>query len=127
MTMSHEQATQELAEHLGPLFEESPDGVYIWLDEANKRCNERLAALFGCTVEGWRATTDFAHTFVADADRGLYVWNYQNRVGPLAFPVTFRFQGRRLDGSTFEAETDMIPLTYGGHTFAFHFVRALAT
>ncbi len=125
MTMSHEQATEELAGHLRPLFEQSRDGVYIWLDETNKRCNERLAGMFGYSVEEWEATTDFAHTFVADADRGHYVWNYQNRIATLAFPATFRFEGRRRDGSTFDAEVDMIPLTYGGHRFAYHFVRAL--
>jgi hypothetical protein len=44
----------------------------------------------------------------------------------LEFPVTFRFRGQRKDGSTFAVETDMIPLTFGGHTFAYHFVRAVA-
>jgi hypothetical protein len=29
----------------------------------------------------------------------------------------------RRDGSAFQAETEMIPLTYGGHTFAYHFDR----
>jgi hypothetical protein len=29
MTMSHEQAIREVAEHLRPVFEESPDGVYV--------------------------------------------------------------------------------------------------
>jgi hypothetical protein len=29
----------------------------------------------------------------------------------------------RKDGSEIRAETDMIPLAYGGHTFAYHFVR----
>ena len=39
MTMSHEQAVAELAEHLRPVFEQGKDGVYVWLDERNKRCN----------------------------------------------------------------------------------------
>jgi hypothetical protein len=30
------------------------------------------------------------------------------------------------DGSERAAETDMIPLSFGGHTFAYHFVRTLA-
>jgi PAS domain S-box-containing protein len=124
-TMPHEQAVEELAAHLRPIFEQSVDGVYIWLDEANKRCNERLAAMFGYTVGEWEGVDDFANTFIADPDRGVYVWNYQNRTASLAFPATFRFRGRRKDGSTFDAETDMIPLTYGGHTFAYHFVRAV--
>ncbi len=127
MTMSHEQAIAELGEHLRPVFEQSSDGVYIWLDEGNKRCNAKLATMFGYTVEEWEAVEDFAHTFVADRDRGLYVWNYQNRVGGLEFPATFRFRGVRKDGSSFEAETDMIPLTYGGHSIAYHFIRSVGT
>ena len=120
---THEQAITELAEHLGLVFEHSPDGVYIWLDDTNKRCNERLAKMFGYAVAEWEAAGDFARTCVDDADRGLYVWHYQNRVAELQFPVTFRFRGRRKDGSVFGAETDMIPLTFGGHTVAYHFVR----
>jgi hypothetical protein len=55
----------------------------------------------------------------------LFSWNYWNRVQALAFPVTFRFSGVRKDGSTFPAETEMIPLAYGGHPIAYHFVRAV--
>jgi hypothetical protein len=40
-----------------------------------------------------------------------------------AFPVTLRFRGVRKDGTVVDAESDMIPLTFGGHTFAYHFVR----
>ena len=32
-TVAHEVATKELAEHLQPLFDASPDGMYVWLDE----------------------------------------------------------------------------------------------
>jgi hypothetical protein len=41
----------------------------------------------------------------------------------MAFPTTFRFRGKRKDGSEALVETDMIPLSYGGHTFAYHFAR----
>ncbi len=56
-------------------------------------------------------------------DQQMYAWNYQNRVMSLAFPVTFRFRGRRKDGTTFAAETDMIPISFAGHAIAYHFVR----
>lgn len=42
-----------------------------------------------------------------------------------AFPITFRFTALRKDGSTFSAETDMIPIAYDGHAIAYHFVRQL--
>ncbi len=40
-----------------------------------------------------------------------------------AFPATFRFRGLHRNGSVLQLETDMIPLTFGGHTIAYHFVR----
>lgn len=82
--------------------------------------------MFGYTVDEWEATTEFAHTFVADTDRGVFVWNYQNRVIDNRFPTTFRFKGLRKDGSTFDAETDMIPISYDGQIAAYHFVRELS-
>jgi PAS domain S-box-containing protein len=120
-----EQAMRELSEHFRPVMEGSPDGVYLWLDETHKTCNERLASLFGFTVEEWREASPFLDNFVAEEDRGVFSWNYHNRVAALAFPVTFRFRGLRKDGSTFDAETDMIPISYQGYAVAYHFVRAL--
>jgi PAS domain S-box-containing protein len=126
MTISHKQAIDELREHLRPVFDNSPDGVYVWLDEQNKTCNDKLAKLFGYSIEEWEAVDDFAGTFLAD-DRGHYVWEYQTKVLNLQFPTTFRFKGRRKDGSTFDAQTDMVPLSYGGHAVAYHFVREVTS
>jgi PAS domain S-box-containing protein len=123
MTVSHEECIPQLAEHLRPVFDASPDGVYVWLDEHHSACNERLAAMFGLTVDAWSNTPGFLQHFVHEDDQELFSWNYWNRVQELAFPVTFRFRAIRKDGSAFLAETDMIPLSYGGHPVAYHFVR----
>ena len=125
MTVSHESALAELGEHFKPVFEQSPDGVYLWFSEQHKVCNQRLAAMFGYDVRGWQEGDNFADTFIADESRSLYVWHYQHQVGGLQYPVSFRFRGKRKDGSTFDAETDMIPLTYAGHVVAYHFVRQI--
>jgi len=111
MTNDHGGLIQELAKQFGPVLENSPDGVYIWLDDAKKMCNERLAQMCGYSVEEWRASESFLDSFVAEENQDMYATNYQTRVAPLAFPVTFRFRARRKDGSTFSAETDMIPIS----------------
>jgi PAS domain S-box-containing protein len=122
----HEIATKELAEHLRPVFDASPDGVYVWLDEEHWICNERFASLFGYgSAAELNDTPHLLQRLVHEDDQGTMSWNYWNRVQPLAFPVTFRFRGVRKDGSTCLAETDMIPLTFGGHAFAYHFVRVV--
>ena len=123
-TVAHEVATKELAEHLRPLFDTSPDGVYVWLDEEHWVCNQRFADLLGYdSPDELNDTPSFLQRMVHEDDQQHFSWNYWNRVQALAFPTTFRFRGTRKDGSAFQAETDMIPFTYGGHTFAYHFVR----
>jgi PAS domain S-box-containing protein len=124
---SHRDLIQSLADHCRPVFENSPDGVYLWLDETHKVCNERLARMFGCTTEEWSAAEPFLERFVAEEDRAIYSWNYRRCVVELAHPVTFRFTGQRKDGSTFAAETDMIPISWQGHAVAYNFVRQIAT
>jgi PAS domain-containing protein len=124
--VAHDVATKELAEHLAPVFEASPDGVYIWLDEEHWICNGRFAELFGYDgPDELHDTPRLLQRIVHEDDQQLFSWHYWNRVQPLAFPATFRFTGVRKDGSTCQAETDMIPLTFGGHTFAYHFVRVV--
>ena len=124
--LEHEEMMKELAEEFRPVMESSPDGVYLWLDETHKVCSERLAQLFGYTVQEWMATSPFLDSFVAEEDTGLFSFYFQNRVATLAYPVTFRFRGRRKDGTTFSAETDMIPISWKGHPVAYHFVREIA-
>ena len=101
--------------------------MYIWLDEEHWICNQRLAELFGYdSPDELNDTPNFLQRMVREADQELYSQNYWNGVQALSSPTTFRFGGTRKDGSTFQAETDMIPITYGGHTFAYHFVRRVA-
>lgn len=121
--IAHEEVLPQLVGHLRPIFESSPDGVYVWLDEHHWACNENLARLFGYTAAELENTPNFLQRFVHEDDQGTVSWNYWNRVQQQAFPVTFRFRGVHRDGSIVPMETEMIPLAYGGHTIAYHFVR----
>ena len=125
MEVTHEQIMRELAEQFQPVLDKSPDGVYLWLDEEHAICNKRLADMFGYTVAEWSGKVPFLDNMVAKPDQSMFAWNYQNRVATLAYPATFRFRGRRKDGSTFAAETDMIPISWRGHAVAYHFVREI--
>jgi PAS domain S-box-containing protein len=122
--VAHEVATKELAEQLRPIFDESPDGVYVWLDEEHWVCNQRFAELLGYdSPDELNDTPRLLQRWVHDDEQGMFSWSYWNRVQTLSFPTTLRFRGKRKDGSEVLVETEMIPLTYGGHTFAYHFVR----
>jgi PAS domain S-box-containing protein len=122
----YEQVLREMAEQFGPLFEHSPVGVYLYVDDHHKICNEHMARIHGMTVEEWQNTPTFLNDFIVPEDRQRYASHYRQHVAALSQPVTFRFRGLRKDGSTFAAETDMIPLCWNGHPVAYHFVRELS-
>jgi PAS domain S-box-containing protein len=123
---SHDDLMGELAEHFRPVLEASKDAVYLWLDDENMVCNDKCAKLWGYpSADAWAsAGSPFLDTLVAPGDQGMFAGHYQDHVGNLAGPVRFKFKGKRRDGTTFAAETDMIPISFGGHAVAYHFVRA---
>ena len=124
--MSHDDVLATALDHLGPVLEESPDGVYLYVDDDNRACNERMAKLFGHTTESWATAGNFLASFVAEGDRERFAQHYHERVAMLSRPVTFQFEALRADGTTFTAETDMVPLCIAGHPVAYHFVREIS-
>jgi PAS domain S-box-containing protein len=119
----HKQVMDALLRQFAPLFFNSTDGVYLYLDDHHKVCNRQLAEMFGMTVEEWSRMPDFLRDFVAPQDQEVFAANYQKHVALLTGPVTFRFTAIRKNGETFAAETDMIPITWNGYPVAYHFVR----
>jgi PAS domain S-box-containing protein len=124
-TNTHEDVLNALEANFRPILDRSPQGVYLWLDETHKLCNERLARMFGYTVAEWRAVPAFLEYFVTPEDRERFSDNFYRSVHELTAPITFRFRALRKDGSTFLAETDMIPIVYQSHQIAYHFVREI--
>ena len=47
----------EMEEQLRPLFDRSPVGVYLYVTDVHKICNERMAQMHGMTVEEWEEYT----------------------------------------------------------------------
>ncbi|MFA6048839.1 MAG: PAS domain-containing protein [Candidatus Micrarchaeia archaeon] len=123
--VEHKGVFGELGYQLSAVLRQSPDGVYLWLDENHMVCNEKLAKMFGYTVAEFCAKKPFIESFVAKEDRELFSLNYRASVGSFAFPVTFRFKGVRKTGERFLAEMDMVPLSWNGHAVAYTFVREI--
>jgi hypothetical protein len=49
--MSTKKILKELSEQFKPLFDNSPEGIYLYIDEVHKICSERFAKMFGLTVK----------------------------------------------------------------------------
>lgn len=119
----HGDLMRELTAHFQPILDECPQGVYLWMDPEHGVCNEAFANMFGIRKEDFTKGHDFLGTYVDDADQATFGAHYGKNVAHLEGPIRFQFKARRKDGSTFRAETDMIPITFGGHPVAYHFVR----
>jgi len=123
---THKQVMKDLEKEFGLLMKHSTDGVYLWLDEENMICNDKLAKMFGySTPKEMCSKCAFLENFVAEKDRQKFSSNYHKSIAPLSSPARFKFHAVRKDGSTFLAETDMIPISFKGHAIAYHFVRKL--
>jgi PAS domain S-box-containing protein len=120
----HEQILKEMLQQFQPVFDKSPFGVYLYLDDVHKVCNEKMARMFGFDKsQEWAATDSFLAKFVSEEDQETFSRHYQHHIVGLAHPLTFRFHGKRKDGSVFLAETDMIPISWRGYPIAYHFVH----
>jgi PAS domain S-box-containing protein len=121
--LEHEQILKEMLQQFQPVFDKSPFGVYLYLDDVHKVCNEKMAKMFGLTSQEWAATETFLADFVSEEDQDTFAGNYQHQIIGLTHPLTFRFHGKQKDGSVFLAETDMIPISWRGYPVAYHFVH----
>ena len=121
----HEEWLAEIGEQLAPVFANSKEGVYVYLDDRHKICNDRLAKMWGFgTAADWARTPDFLNTFVAtQADRVRVSQNYHRHIHQSLTPTRLRFSVRRPDGKLVKCEADMVPLSFAGEMFAYHFVR----
>jgi PAS domain S-box-containing protein len=119
----HVKILRDIQVQFGPLFDRCPDGIYIYIDDVHKICNEKLAKMHGTTVEEWKRCESIVDTYAVPEDRSVIVDHYTQTIQDLGSPVRFQYRAKRQNGSVFTVEIDMIPITWGGNSIALHFVR----
>ncbi len=121
----HEEWLAAIATQLAPVFDNSKEGVYVYLDDRHKICNERLAKMWGyASAAEWAAAPDFLETFVAtQPDRAQVSANYHQHVHRELTAYQLRFTAKRKNGRSVRVETQTVPFSYDGQLFAYTFVR----
>ena len=117
----HKHLIKELREQLAPLFEQSPQAIYLYLDDAHKICSQKFADLleYG-SVEEWVAN-EHPVGDVDEADRDKVIDAYAEASGDLrastlpAIWVTKK-------GKKVKTEVTMVPLPYRNEIFVLHFI-----
>lgn len=125
MEEEHKNMMEELGNQFKAIMDSSPEGIYLWFDDENKICNKNFADMLGYTMEEWQEIPDLLNQTVVEEDREKVAENYQKHIENLTNPVTFRIKVIKKDGTVFEVETDMIPISWGDHAIAYHFIRKI--
>jgi hypothetical protein len=113
---------QTVTEELRPILEGSPQGIYVFLDEAHKVCNGKFAEMLGYeSPADWDRPVSFTDQYVDPASHQTLVSTYrhamEHQVGAM-IDVTWK----RLDGGSVPTSVILVPIALGGALMALHFV-----
>ena len=122
--MAHDQHAHlihEVGEMLAPVLSKSPQGVYIYLDDAHKTCNKKYAQMLGYkSVKEW-VDNEYPIDDVDPKDQPKGIKAYMSASEKLTAGVqtaTFIKKG----GKKFKAEIIMVPFTYKNEVFVISFI-----
>ncbi len=106
------------------LFESSQQAMYIYVDDANKACNQNFADLLGYpSPAAWAAIkTPFPSTFVTGESREDVVGAFQDAMengNGAVLPVVWK----RKDGKPAESDVILVPVEIEGHRIAVHYIE----
>ncbi|MGD0636714.1 MAG: hypothetical protein ABSA72_01570 [Nitrososphaerales archaeon] len=121
----HAKALAVVAEQLGDVIEGSEQSVYIYLDDVSKVCNRNFAALLGYkSPKEWAAVKEnFPDAFVSKKSQRTLIAAYQSAVTRFV-GSTIKVTWKGKDGKEVETTTILVPIVYGGHAMALHFIEA---
>jgi len=117
----HEELIAGLVDQIRIVFESSEQGMYLYLDDTHKVCNQKFASLLGYrTPEEWARAEEFT-ALVAEKSVETLVTAYQKamekKIGS-TIGVTWKMK----TGSSVDSVVILVPVAYGGHLFALHWV-----
>lgn len=117
----HDQLIGKVAEEYEDILENSKQGIYIYLDDDNKICNEKFASMLGQTKEEWEKPSEFISTNVSDASAHKLVSAFQDAMENMVgtnLSVTWKKKG----GDELTTNVILVPIVSQGHVLALHFV-----
>lgn len=120
----HEHLIEEVTELFEPVLTNSPQAIYIYLDDTHKICNQKFADLLGYkSVDDWVAN-ETALDDVVEADQHKVVEAYISASQKLeASNLSISVQTQ--DGEELKVKMIMVPFAYQGEIFAVHYISKI--
>lgn len=117
----HEHLVKEVAEQFEPVLSNSPQGIYIYLDDVHKVCNKKFAEMLGySSVTEW-AENENPVGDVSEEDQEKVIEAYGKASRDLkASKLSASVVGK--GGKKIKTDIIMAPITYKGEVFVIHFI-----
>lgn len=107
------------------IFEASDQGMYAFLDDDCRVCNNKFAQMLGYnSPEEWFKVDvkgEFPRVFVEDKSQQALVEAYQKAMDQ-SVGSTVKVTWKKKSGGTVDTTAILVPVAYQGHTFALHFI-----
>lgn len=121
----HEELIAGMAEQLELILKKSAQGVYIYLDDVHKVCNEKFAKMLGYKSAKEWADVEAPLADVVEADQDKVIAAYEK--------ATEKFVASSLDIAMRNVKTNKLintrmviaPTVYEGHVFSLHFLSQI--
>jgi hypothetical protein len=120
---SHEGLVSGLYKQMKPVFDNSEQAMYLYLDDVHKVCNKRFADLLGYdSPKAWAAVDEpFPMAFVTSRSRRTLVSAYQDAIERFVASV-LNVTWQTKSGGSVDTQVILVPVVYEGHVFALHYI-----
>lgn len=121
----HEELISGLYNQMKSIFESSDQPMYLYLDDAHKICNQKLASLLGFeTPTDWASVREFSD-LVEEKSMNSLVTAYQDAMTRMV-GSTINVTWRKKPGGKVDSNVILVPVAYSEHLLALHFISPKA-
>jgi PAS domain-containing protein len=118
----HEELIKGITKQMESILDSSQQGIYIYLDDIHKVCNEKFSSLMGYgSPEEWSKVEDSFEEFVDPSSQETLVKAYRLAMEKM-IPSTIKVSWKKKSGGTVATSVVMVPIAYNDHLFALHFI-----
>ena len=119
----HQKLLKGVATQYKEILDSSQQAIYIWLDEECMVCNGKFASLLGYSSasECSQVKGNFLEMFVEGPSQATLAKAYTEAMSKKT-SSTFSLTWKKKNGDTVQSTVNLVPILYGDHLFALHFI-----
>jgi hypothetical protein len=122
----HDRLIEDAKKQFADILKESKQGIYMYLDDTHKLCNEKFASMLGYnSAKEWsKVEKSFTEAFLEGKSQHTLVSAYQEAMNSKTgscIDITWKTK----TGGNVHSQVILVPVSIGGHLLALHFITKL--